>query len=164
MKKTLIGFCGALALAALATVTMAATPGVHGAMHHGPANGEMMDRMADHIASALNLNAQQKTAVGQLMADMHAKAEPLMEQQHQQWEDVEALLDAGNPDATEVGNRVIAAYATRAQLKALHEGLKTKLLALLNDEQKAKALELEQKMHGDGPGFGPGFGQHGPQH
>lgn len=162
MKKILLGFCGALAIGAMATVTMAAMPGGHGdmhgkGMHDGAMQGQMMDRMADHIATYLKLNDQQKTAMGQLMTEMHAKAEPLMDQQRQQWEDVEALVKAGNPDPTEVGNKVIAAYETRAQLKALHDGFKTRFATLLTDEQKAKMAEME-KMHGeDGPGFGHGM-------
>ena len=49
-----------------------------------------------------------------------AKAEPLMTQHHQQMEEVKALLDTGNADPAEVGQKVIAAHATRPTCDNCH--------------------------------------------
>lgn len=159
MKKILIGICAVLALAAVA---MAAHPGggPHGKMH-GKMRGEMMEA---HFA-ALNLTEDQKAAVSQLHEELRAKAEPLMEQAHEQWEAVHTLLDSANPDPTEVGTRAIAAHQTRSQLKALHDDFKTRFTALLTAEQKEKLERFHERHEGRGEmrhrfhgfGHGPGF-------
>ena len=159
MKKILIGICAVLVLA---TVAMAAHPGRPGGGPHGKMRGGMHgDMMQAHFA-ALNLTADQKAAAKKLHEELRAQAEPLMEQAHERWEAVQELLESANPDPTEVGNRVITAHQSRAQLKALHEDFKTRFSALLTEEQKEKLEELHEnrgeRRHGF-PGFGhrPGF-------
>ena len=159
MKKILIGIC---ALLVLATVAMAAHPG---GGPHGKMRGEMRGEMMEAHFAALNLTEGQKAAAKQLHEELRAKAEPLMEQAHEQWEAVHALLDSDNPNPTEVGTRAIAAHQTRAQLKALHEEFKTRFTALLTAEQKEKLEAFHERHEGRGemrhrfPGFGhgPGF-------
>ena len=162
MKKILIGICAILALAAVA---MAAHPGHPGGGPHGKMRGGMHGDMMEAHFAALNLTEDQKAAVKQLHEELRAKAEPLMEQAHEQWEAVHTLLDSANPNPTEVWTRAIAAHQTRAQLKALHDDFKTRFTALLTDEQKAKLEEFHERHEGRGemrhrfPGFGhgPGF-------
>lgn len=163
MKKILIGICAVLVLA-LAAVAMAAHPGhpgggPHGDMKmHGKMHGEMME---SHFA-ALGLTEDQKAQVRQLHEELRAKAEPLMEQVREQHEAVQTLLDNANPDPTEVGNQVIAAHQTRAQLKALHEDFKARFSALLTAEQREKLEKFHEGHEGRGemrhrfPGFGHG--------
>jgi Spy/CpxP family protein refolding chaperone len=130
---------------------------MHGHGFHGKAG-------ADHTAfltKALNLTADQQTAVTKLHQDLMAKAQPLMQQHRQQMSEVKTLLDGVNPDATEIGQKTIAAHATMQQLKSLHEDFKTKLTALLTPDQKTKLQQLQQA-HGDhapfgGPGAAPEF-------
>jgi len=150
-----------LTLALIAALALGASFAVEAQMHghrfHGKAG-------ADHTAfltKALNLTADQQASVTKLHQDLMAKAQPLMQQQHQQMAEVKTLLDGTNPDATEIGQKVITAHATRLQLKSLHEDFKTKLTALLTPDQKAKLQQLHQ-MHGDhasfgGPGAAPEF-------
>jgi Spy/CpxP family protein refolding chaperone len=151
MKKTLFAFAAVLLLA---VVAIAADPA--GKMH--------MKRMEDHLATMLDLTDAQQATAKQLHEELAAKAEPLMEQQRQQWEDIHALLASDTPDATAIGNKAIALYATHKQLEALHEDFKSRFAAALTDEQKAKFEKLHE-MHGEHGygehGFGPGCG-HGP--
>lgn len=98
-----------------------------------------------HFAEELGLSAEQKAAAKQLHEELWAKAEPVMEQHHQQMEEIHTLLDAGNANATEIGQKVIAAHATRKQLEAIHEDGMERFSALLTEEQRAKLEELKDK-------------------
>jgi Spy/CpxP family protein refolding chaperone len=136
---------GAAAAALLASVALAQEPGGHG------------QKMLDHVASVLNLTAAQKATAMQLHSDLQAKAAPLMQQSKQQWSEIHTLLDGVNPDATELGQKLIAAHATQTQLKVLHSDFVAKLSAILTSDQKTKLTQMEQlhqQMEGDGP---PGF-------
>jgi Spy/CpxP family protein refolding chaperone len=150
-----------LCLAAILLVGVAAfAAGAHDGWkrHAGP--GEMGEHHAAMIAKALDLTADQMAAAKKLHEELAAKAEPLMTQHHQQREEIKALLDAGNADAAEIGQKVIAAHATGQQLKALHEDFKTRFSALLNADQLAKLQKLEAMHHDrESQGFvpGPGF-------
>jgi Spy/CpxP family protein refolding chaperone len=123
---------------------------MHGHGFHGKAAG------ADHSAfltKALGLTADQQASVKTLHQDLMAKAQPLMQQHRQQMSEVKSLLDGVNPNAAEIGQKVINAHATRLQLKALHDDFKTKLTALLTPDQKTKLQQMEQ-MHRDHAPFG----------
>ena len=143
-----------LSLALSAALVLGASFAVQAQMHghgfHGKAAG------ADHTAfltKALNLTADQQASVQKLHQDLMAKAQPLMQQHHQQMADVKTLLDGVNPDAAEIGQKTIAAHATLQQLKSLHEDFKTKLTALLTPDQKTKLQQMEQA-HGNHTPFG----------
>lgn len=141
MKKILLGLCAVLVVACVAGVAVA------GDRAHGP----RMIQMHHQFAEALELTEEQKTAVKPLHEELRAQSEPIMEQVHQQMEELHALLDTANPNPTEVGNKAITAHQTRAQLKALHDEFKTKFTALLTEEQKAKLAEIDAKHGEDGP-------------
>jgi Spy/CpxP family protein refolding chaperone len=154
IRKTIAA--GAAAALLVAGALLAQPP--HGHMGH---MGHMMDKsgaagaagMVDHIASALNLTDAQKASAKQLHQELWTKAQPLMTKMRQQHEELKSLLDGAHPDATEIGQKVIAAHDTRAQLKALHEDFANRFSALLNADQKAKFQEMRQHFeHGDGPG------------
>ncbi len=100
--------------------------------------------MFDHIATVLNLTAAQKTSAKQFHDALHTKAAPLFEQSKQQWTEIHALLAGDNPDATQVGEKVIAAHATQVQLKALHDEFDSQLATILTADQKAKWSEMQQ--------------------
>jgi len=157
MKKILtLALSAALMLGAAA---LWAQPGFHHKMG-GP--GGMMADHAEHfdfIARALDLTDEQKAAAKKIHEETAAKAEPLMDQHRAQMDEIHTLLDGANPDATEIGQKVIAAHATGEQLKALHEAAMAKFTALLNADQKAKLKKFQDMHHdrdGDGPP-GPGF-------
>ena len=148
-----------LTLALSAALVLGASFAVQAQMHGHGFHGK-----GDHTAfltKSLNLTADQQTAVTKLHQDLMAKAQPLMQQHHQQMAEVKTLLDGTNPDATEIGQKTIAAHATMQQLKSLHDDFKTKLTALLTPDQKTKLQQMEQAHQGHGsfgePGAAPEF-------
>ena len=128
--------------------------GMHDSMHGGMRGMHGGGRLTE----SLNLTEAQQTATKKLRDDLRVKAEPLMDQVRQQMNELEALLDGAHPDATEVGNKVLAAHATREQLRALRDTFETKFSALLNADQLAKfqQLQSERKQWGGHHGFGFG--------
>ena len=148
-----------LTLALSAALVLGASFAVQAQMHGHGFHGMHGNAGADHTAfltKTLNLTADQQAAVTKLHQDLMAKAQPLMQQHHQQMADVKTLLDGVNPDATEIGQKTIAAHNTMQQLKALHEDFKTKLTALLTPDQKTKLQQMEQAHQGHGSFGGPG--------
>lgn len=132
-------------IAALVLVTGAALAGEHfkQVMVHGEGAGRMMHG-GPAFGEALDLTAEQKEAAKQIHEEIWAKVEPVMEQHHQQFEEIHTLLDAGNVNATEIGQKVIAAHASMKQIEALHEEGMERFKALLTEEQKAKLETLEK--------------------
>ena len=141
--------CAALVLLGAAFAVQAQMHGPHG---KGMADMRMSATM---MAKALNLTADQQAAAKKLHAELMAKAEPLMTQHHQQQAELKTLLDGVNPNATEIGQKTIAAHATEPQLKALHEDFKTKFTALLTADQKTKLAQMKQSHHDHAPFDGP---------
>jgi Spy/CpxP family protein refolding chaperone len=141
-----------LTLALSAALVLGASFAVQAQMHHG-FHGQETGGHTVFLTKALNLTADQQTAVQKLHQDLMAKAMPLMQQHRQQMSEVKSLLGGTNPDATEIGQKVITAHATQLQLKSLHEDFKTKLTALLTPDQKTKLQQMEQS-HGNHTPFG----------
>ncbi|HEY0511446.1 MAG TPA: Spy/CpxP family protein refolding chaperone [Thermoanaerobaculia bacterium] len=133
------GICAALLLAGAALAQG----------HHGHVAGTAgMDGMAEHLAKALNLTDAQKAQAKQIHQDLMAKMTPLLQQSKQQHQELETLLNGVNPDAAEIGQKTIAAHATRAQIKALHDDAKTRFSALLTPAQKTKFEQMMQQTMG----------------
>jgi len=149
MKKVLFSL-----IAALVLVTGVALAGEHfkHVMVHGDGHGEGSPRMMMHgglrFGEELGLNDEQKEAAKQIHEEIWAKAEPLMEQHRQQFEEIHTLLDAGNANPTEIGNKAIAAHASMKQVHALHEEGMERFKALLTEEQKEKLEALEKEHPG----------------
>lgn len=144
-------------LALSAALVLGASFAVQAQMHgHGMHDMHGKAMMANHeafLTKSLNLTADQQASVQKLHQDLMTKTQPLMQQHHQQLAEIKTLLDGVNPDATEIGQKTIAAHATLQQLKALHADFKTKLNALLTPDQKTKLQQL-QETHGDNAPFG----------
>ena len=147
MKKILTLALGAVLL--LGATVLFAQPGFHHKRGHGGPGGH-----EEFLTRALDLTDDQKAAAKAIHEGVEAKAEPLMEQHREQMEEIHALLDGANPDATEIGRKMITAHATRQQLKAVHEEAMTKISALLNAEQLEKFKKFQERHH-DREGFGP---------
>lgn len=147
---------------ALSALLLIGTAAVFAAQGHdrgrGHARGEFGHRMGAHLAKMLDLTASQQAAARQIHQEVAEKAKPLREQHRDQMEEVHELLDTASPDPTTVGQKLIAAHATRDQIKALHEEAMTRFTDLLNAEQKAKLEELHEKHEGR---FGFGHGPRG---
>lgn len=157
MKKILTLALSAVLL--LGATVLLAQPGFHHKMG-GPGKGMAgHGSHAEFMARALDLTDEQKAAAKEIHEGVEAKAEPLMEQHREQMEEIHALLDGARPDATQIGQKMITAHATRQQLKALHEEAMTKFSALLNAEQLEKLKKLHEMRGEHGPmGFGHGRG------
>ncbi len=123
---------------------------------HGPGGGRIL-RLASRY---LQLTDEQITAARQIFEETRTAAEPLVEQLRASREQLRTLLDQENPDATAIGQAVIAADATREQLRTLREEAKADFRALLTADQQARldaflaALQAIRD-HRGGPG-GPG--------
>ena len=116
-------------------------------MHGGSGGPHVMMRHGGgmEFLQELNLTAEQKESAKQLHEEMMAKAKPIMEQHHEQMEEVHSLLDAGNANATEIGQKMIAAHATRKQLEAIHEEGFERFKSFLTAEQQAKLEEMKEE-------------------
>jgi Spy/CpxP family protein refolding chaperone len=142
MKKiALATFAVLLTLAAALHVAQA---GEHKVVHKGAMGHGGFEA---HLAAALDLTDDQTAEAKKIHQEIFAKAKPIMEQHQQQMEEVFALLDGDSPDATEVGNKMIAAHASKKQIQALHEDGMARFSTLLTAEQKAKLDEIK-KSHG----------------
>lgn len=121
--------------------------------HH---RGMGMQANVDRLATALNLNDTQKAAVQQLHDGLKTQAQPLFEQARQQMQEIHTLLDSGSADATELGQKMLAAHATHQKIKALHDDFAAKVSALLDPDQltKFKALQSMRQQFEGKHGFG----------
>jgi len=156
MKKILALCFGAVLMVGAALALHAQGPGsVHRMGGHGGHMGgaDHMKGMVEHISKALDLTDAQKAAAKKIHEEIAAKAEPLMEQRHQQMKEIHALLDGANPDATEIGQKMIASHAIGEQIKALHEEAMTKFSTVLNADQLEKLKKMHE-MHEGHEGFG----------
>lgn len=143
----------ALVLAATVAVAWPGPQGPHG----GGAKHLHRASFGDHFAEALDLTEEQRTAAKALHEEMAAEAAPLRELHSEQWVALEALLDSGDADATEVGEQVLEMHATRQQLQALHEDFADRFGALLDPDQLEKFEQLRQKRHMFRESHGHGF-------
>jgi Spy/CpxP family protein refolding chaperone len=91
----------------------------------------------------LDLSEEQREALKTLHEELRAETEPVMKQHMQQMEEIHTLLDAGNANATEIGQKMIAAHETEKQLRTLHEAHKERFSALLTEEQREKLKGME---------------------
>jgi len=102
-----------------------------------------------HMVTALGLTADQQAAARKVHQELSARAEPIALLARQQHEEIHALLDAGNPDPAQIGQKVIAMYASHKQLDALHQQGMARLTAILSADQRARFEKMkEQHMHG----------------
>jgi len=127
---------------ALAGVALAHGPMRHRVMAH--AEGDSHMAFLAPLIEELGLTADQKAEMHQLHEELMAQAKPLLEQHRAQMEEIESLLDADNPDAREIGTRMIAAHATEQKIRAFHDAGKDRFTAILTEEQRAKLKEFEE--------------------
>lgn len=124
-------------------------PGMHFGMRHGGGRGMMMG------LRQLNLTDEQKAKVKEIIEANRATMEPIrdaMRANHEKLAAMKGTFDeaAVTPVATEQGNLM-------AQMIVARQKVKSEIFAILTDEQKAKAEQLQQQMKErfrKGPGFG----------
>jgi Spy/CpxP family protein refolding chaperone len=144
---------------ALAGLALAIAPALADHGPGGPHDMHLRGGGPPEIAEALGLSDGQRANVDKLRDDMMEQARPLFDQRHQQMEAIHAALDGAKPDATAIGNQMIAAHAIEKQIEALHKDFEGKVRALLTPEQQQFDLlhSMRESMHHGGPefGFGP---------
>jgi len=107
----------------------------------------------DRIAAALQLTDEQKAAWTAAHQNFRATAEPLFAQARALHDEIESLIDQGNPDPAVVGQKTIALHAVHQQIKSAHDALDAAVNAMLTPEQKTKLEALKAMRPGphDGP-------------
>lgn len=135
--------------------------GARGPGDDGP-GGFRLERMA----RALDLSDEQKAQVETLSQRHRSEVEPLLEQSRQLRQDVQAALESGTPDATAIGQKVIAAHQTMEKVRASRDDFEEHFEALLTAEQRQTLTTLKQareRVRGDRKGHrGPRGGFGGP--
>jgi Spy/CpxP family protein refolding chaperone len=133
-----------LAFLAAAAALAAQAAGERG--HHAGHLGRMGLEKSGHSAQCfeqLGLTDPQKQAAAQLRQELMTAVQPLIEQRRALHEQIEAALEAANPDPTAIGQLVIAAHRTGAnQIRSLHDTFETRFTALLTPEQVATYQSL----------------------
>jgi hypothetical protein len=114
------------------------------ARQHGKHQAEHFAR----LASALGLTEQQKAAARKLHDETSAREAPLHERARLQHEEIQAMLESGTAEPSDLGERMIELHATHRKLQALHEQMKTRLGAKLSAEQRAKLDKLHEEHAG----------------
>jgi len=119
----------------------------------GPHPGMMKRHMGmgphgDELVAALGLSADQKTQWDAIHQQLEASVSPLFHQHRAAEEQLQALVEASNPDATAVGKQFLAMRAIDKQIQAAHEATKSKIEAILTPDQKTKLEALHHKMEG----------------
>ena len=99
---------------------------------------------SEHLARMLDLTAEQRTAAKALSEDFAAQAEPLWTSAREQRRQVHEMIEGANPNATAIGERMIAVHQVHQQLKALHESFDAKFSALLDADQREDFEEMRE--------------------
>jgi Spy/CpxP family protein refolding chaperone len=165
MKRSLsrslsLGFAAALLLSTALTAAPRGNGGNRG--NSSSANAGTATRgergFVAGLTRALDLTAEQQTAVTALYTTLQTNLETIRDQQEAQREEIRTLLEGDNPDPLVIGQKVIAAHATREQAEALFDTFTTQVSALLTAAQLEKFEALIAANDGHGP-FGFGFGR-----
>ncbi len=123
----------------------------------GPGPGPGPDLLAEY----LGLTTEQKAAWQAAREESRTATQAIHEEKRAVMDELRTALEG--TDGCAIGNLMLENKAIDGQLKAAHEALQAKLMAVLTAEQKAKfeAFQaamafLQQQGPGRGPGPGPG--------
>jgi Spy/CpxP family protein refolding chaperone len=108
-----------------------------------------MEEGSGALAASLGLSADQKTQFDAIHQQLEASVKPLLDQHRAVEQQLNALVESPNPDATAVGTQFLAMRTIDKQIKAAHEATKQKIEAILTPDQAAKFDAMHTKM---GPG------------
>ena len=101
----------------------------------GPGHrGMTVEQRLSHLTKALTLNPEQQAQVKDILTSEKSQMDALMGQSQQG--------DASTPPSRE------QMRAARQQMRTIHEQTRTSITALLDDTQKAKYAEMEQRRRG----------------
>jgi len=114
------------------------------------------------LADYLQLTADQVTAWQQINRDTAAAVQPLAANVRDLRQQLDTALKAVSPDPTAIGKLAVSLHGVQEQIRTLHETAKSKRLALLTADQKAKFAAFEaaaQFMRQQRRRVGPGPGR-----
>jgi len=151
--KTIIAF---VAVAALLTASVALAQDKEAKQegHHKPHCGMMagkghggmfMGRGMLMMLEKLDLTAQQKPQVAQILKDSMEKANPLREQMKTAFKGLRDVMDKTPGDEAAVRQAAQAIAKAGEDMAVLHGQTKAKIDAILTPEQKAKRDEMKAK-------------------
>jgi Spy/CpxP family protein refolding chaperone len=158
-----------LAIAALTLATLAAAPAL--ADHRGPGDRRFDGELGEHLAErhserltrALDLTAAQQTTLEALQTTLRDTIRPLFDSMRDTRDELEALLDAENPDPAAVGTKAIALHQAKQAMKSAHDTFEAGIVGMLNETQRAQYEALrdargdrDDRGHGPFHGFGDG--------
>jgi len=118
---------------------------------------QRFETRGDRIADALDLTADQRATFDSLREQHRASVEAAMETMRQSGEELRALLDGASPDATAIGQKVIAMHQLRTSLQSERESFEAEFAKTLTPEQQA-AFRALQEMRPDFDGGRPPVG------
>jgi Spy/CpxP family protein refolding chaperone len=143
--------------ALMAAVVAAAGAGL--AYAHGPGRehrrGMGFGPGGHDFAARLGLSEQQQAQVKAIREKNREALEPLMDDTRRAHEAFREALEAGNADATTVGQAALAMRAAQEKLHNAHKAVFEQIKAVLTPEQLAKLEQERGRRHGphhEGPG------------
>jgi hypothetical protein len=104
---------------------------------------------------ALALSDSQKASLEALRQEFASDVQTLFEQRRSLHDQIEAALEAANPDPTAIGRLVIADHGVAGQIRAAHDQFETRFKALLNSEQLTNYAALSENGVCARPAKGP---------
>jgi Spy/CpxP family protein refolding chaperone len=113
--------------------------------HRGAGFGMFAGRGFERLARFLELTEEQRTQAQAIHQATREQAQPLMEQNRTLHGELRDLLAQPSPDATVVGDKMIAIHANRAQVREMHENARAQFEALLTPEQLDKLAAFEER-------------------
>ncbi len=158
-KKSWMVLLSVLAVA-VGAAAMASESHRHRPFGHGPVGEEMAERHFDRLAEYLELSASQREELAALH-ERHVEAiEGRFEELRGQFEAVHEMAGVETPDATAIGERVIALHREHEALEAEREGFHREVESLLTPEQAERfaAWRAARGHDEDGPGHGDRHG------
>src|SRR5215475_9307766 len=145
-KFKLIVSVGALALALMVGVAIAADQGEGGgSMHHGMMMHHGFGEGLGLPLHQLNLTDDQKTQIHQIMKSEHANMKPLMQQEFQAHQQMIQLVTSGNFDQAKAAAIAAQESQTQVQLEVEHAKIASQIYQLLSSDQKAKVADMIAK-------------------
>jgi len=110
-----------------------------------------LEQRTDRLAYALDLSADQRTAFDTLRKERIADARSLADKLRATGDELRVLLDAQQPDAAAVGQKVITLHQMRDQMKGERQRFGAELEKILTPEQVAAYRALE-RLRSEAPG------------
>jgi len=141
----LIVSVGAVALALLVGVAIAADQGDDAPMHHGMMMHHGFGEGLGLPLHQLNLTDDQKTQIHQMMKTEHATMKPLMQQEFQAHQQMIQLVTSGNFNQAKAAAIAAQESQTHVQLEVEHAKIASQIYALLSSDQKAKVADIMAK-------------------